>query len=51
MVREELTRREFGNYVSVYNFRDAIADGAGPTPAGRPRRCGETGSKFIRTCR
>jgi type I restriction enzyme R subunit len=25
---EELTRREFGDYVSVYNFRDAIADGA-----------------------
>ena len=25
---EELTRREFGEYVSVYNFRDAIADGA-----------------------
>jgi type I restriction enzyme R subunit len=25
---EELTRREFGEYVSVYNFRDAIEDGA-----------------------
>src|SRR5262249_31354771 len=25
---EELTKREFGDYVSVYNFRDAIADGA-----------------------
>jgi len=25
---EELTRREFGDYVSVYNFADAIADGA-----------------------
>jgi type I restriction enzyme, R subunit len=25
---EELTRREFGDYVSVYNFQDAIADGA-----------------------
>jgi type I restriction enzyme R subunit len=25
---EELTRREFGDYVSVYNFRDAIVDGA-----------------------
>ncbi|MEJ7569928.1 MAG: HsdR family type I site-specific deoxyribonuclease, partial [Gaiellaceae bacterium] len=25
---EELTRREFGDYVSVYNFGDAIADGA-----------------------
>jgi type I restriction enzyme R subunit len=25
---EELTRREFGDYVSVYNFRDAIEDGA-----------------------
>src|SRR4029079_8829657 len=25
---EELTRREFGDYVSIYNFRDAIADGA-----------------------
>ncbi len=28
MVGEELTRREFGEYVSVYNFRDAIEDGA-----------------------
>jgi type I restriction enzyme R subunit len=28
MAGEELTRREFGDYVSVYNFRDAIADGA-----------------------
>jgi type I restriction enzyme R subunit len=25
---EELTRREFGDYVSVYNFSDAIKDGA-----------------------
>ena len=25
---EELTRREFGDYVSIYNFRDAIEDGA-----------------------
>ena len=25
---EEATRREFGDYVSVYNFRDAIEDGA-----------------------
>ncbi len=25
---EELTRQEFGDYVSIYNFRDAIADGA-----------------------
>jgi type I restriction enzyme R subunit len=25
---EELTRREFGDYVSIYNFRDAIQDGA-----------------------
>jgi type I restriction enzyme, R subunit len=25
---EALTRREFGDYVSVYNFRDAIEDGA-----------------------
>jgi type I restriction enzyme, R subunit len=25
---EELTRREFGNYVSIYNFRDSIVDGA-----------------------
>jgi len=25
---EELTRREFGDYVSIYNFRDAIVDGA-----------------------
>ncbi|MEJ7568624.1 MAG: HsdR family type I site-specific deoxyribonuclease [Gaiellaceae bacterium] len=28
VVGEELTRREFGDYVSVYNFGDAIADGA-----------------------
>jgi type I restriction enzyme R subunit len=28
VVGEELTRREFGDYVSIYNFRDAIADGA-----------------------
>jgi len=28
LVGEELTRREFGDYVSVYNFRDAIEDGA-----------------------
>jgi type I restriction enzyme R subunit len=28
VVGEEATRREFGDYVSVYNFRDAIADGA-----------------------
>ena len=28
VVGEELTRREFGEYVSVYNFRDAIEDGA-----------------------
>ncbi len=25
---EELTRQEFGDYVSIYNFRDAIEDGA-----------------------
>src|SRR3954453_7929017 len=25
---EELTRQQFGEYVSVYNFRDAIEDGA-----------------------
>jgi type I restriction enzyme, R subunit len=25
---EELTRQQFGDYVSIYNFRDAIADGA-----------------------
>src|SRR5918994_2323858 len=25
---EELTRQVFGDYVSVYNFRDAIVDGA-----------------------
>jgi type I restriction enzyme R subunit len=25
---EALTRREFGDYVSIYNFRDAIVDGA-----------------------
>jgi len=24
---EELARREFGDYVSVHNFRDAIEDG------------------------
>jgi type I restriction enzyme R subunit len=28
VVGEELTRREFGDYVSIYNFRDAISDGA-----------------------
>ncbi len=28
MEGEELTRQQFGDYVSVYNFRDAIADGA-----------------------
>ncbi len=28
VVGEELTRREFGDYVSIYNFRDAIADRA-----------------------
>ena len=28
MAGEELTRKEFGDYVSVYNFSDAIADGA-----------------------
>jgi len=28
MADEQLTRREFGDYVSVYNFADAIADGA-----------------------
>jgi len=28
MAGEEATRREFGEYVSIYNFRDAIADGA-----------------------
>ncbi|HUP69174.1 MAG TPA: type I restriction endonuclease subunit R [Acidimicrobiales bacterium] len=28
MAGEELTRREFGDYVSVYDFRDAIEDGA-----------------------
>lgn len=28
VVGEEATRREFGDYVSVYNFRDAIVDGA-----------------------
>ncbi len=28
LVGEELTRREFGDYVSIYNFRDAIEDGA-----------------------
>jgi type I restriction enzyme, R subunit len=28
VVGEEATRREFGDYVSIYNFRDAIADGA-----------------------
>ena len=25
---EELTRQQFGDYVSIYNFRDAIEDGA-----------------------
>ena len=25
---EELTRQEFGDYVAIYNFRDAIEDGA-----------------------
>ncbi|MEX0666904.1 MAG: HsdR family type I site-specific deoxyribonuclease, partial [Acidimicrobiia bacterium] len=25
---EELTKREFGDYVSIYNFRDAIEDGS-----------------------
>ena len=28
MQGEEATRREFGDYVSTYNFRDAIEDGA-----------------------
>ena len=28
MVGEELTRQQFGDYVSIYNFRDAIEDGA-----------------------
>ena len=28
MAGEEATRREFGDYVSTYNFRDAIEDGA-----------------------
>jgi type I restriction enzyme, R subunit len=28
MAGEELTKREFGDYVSVYNFSDAIVDGA-----------------------
>ena len=28
MEGEELTRQQFGDYVSVYNFRDAIEDGA-----------------------
>ncbi len=28
MAGEELTRQQFGEYVSVYNFRDAIEDGA-----------------------
>jgi type I restriction enzyme, R subunit len=28
VVGEERTRREFGEYVSIYNFRDAIVDGA-----------------------
>jgi type I restriction enzyme, R subunit len=28
VVGEEATRREFGDYVSIYNFRDAISDGA-----------------------
>ena len=28
IVGEELTRQQFGDYVSIYNFRDAIEDGA-----------------------
>jgi type I restriction enzyme R subunit len=28
IVGEELTRQQFGDYVSIYNFRDAIVDGA-----------------------
>jgi HsdR family type I site-specific deoxyribonuclease len=28
MAGEELTRQQFGDYVSVYNFRDAIEDGS-----------------------
>lgn len=28
VVGEELTRREFGSYVSIYNFSDSIIDGA-----------------------
>ena len=28
VIGEELTRREFGNYVSIYNFSDSIIDGA-----------------------
>ena len=28
MEGEELTRQQFGDYVSIYNFRDAIEDGA-----------------------
>ncbi|WP_449420562.1 type I restriction endonuclease subunit R [Phormidium nigroviride] len=28
LVGEEATRREFGDYISIYNFRQSIADGA-----------------------
>jgi type I restriction enzyme, R subunit len=28
IVGEELTRQQFGDYISIYNFRDAITDGA-----------------------
>src|SRR5947209_10200168 len=28
IVGEELTRQQFGDYVSTYNFRDSIEDGA-----------------------
>lgn len=28
IVGEELTRQHFGDYISIYNFRDAITDGA-----------------------
>jgi type I restriction enzyme R subunit len=28
IVEEELTRREFGGYVAIYNFREAIEDGS-----------------------
>jgi len=28
LVGEEATRREFGNYISIYNFRQSIEDGA-----------------------